>query len=83
MGRITVCDTLSRHRIWPIIWSDNKNILHIASTKDCKQFEWIDIRENKWNKYIPNNNKSFNDVFGTIIDSHTFESRLLISHNIL
>ena len=42
-------------------------------------FERIDIRENKWSDYKINNNKYFDDLFGTIIVDNNMHSRLLFA----
>ena len=62
-----------------IIFSDNQNIIHIASVSDCKLFEKIDIRENKWNIYI--NNQSFDDIFALKIQQNDYHARLLLPNS--
>ena len=58
--------TVGEHRYHPIIWTENNNIINIASSW-CKLFEKIDFRENKWNVYIGNDDSSFDNIFGKTI----------------
>ena len=70
-------DSRGEHAGWPIIWNDDVNIIHIASTIKCKIFERLDIRENKWRSYITKDNNNFDNIFGvTVYDDNS--SRLLI-----
>ena len=71
-----LANTNGTHRFWPIIWKDNPNVIHIASSEDCKYFEKLDIRQNKWMDYIKN--ESFDSTFGTEININS-SSRLLMS----
>ena len=68
-----LCETNYDHAYWPIIWNDKANIIIIGST-DCRLFERIDIRENKWTDYIIND-KTFDKLFGT----DKVDGRLLMS----
>ena len=58
-------DTNKPHKFFPIIWCENKNILHIASTMGVEK---NDLRENKWCN-ICIDNKSLNDLFGTTVQT--------------
>ena len=67
---ITISEkTVGEHRMYPIIWTENNNIIHIASTR-CKLFEKMDLRENKWIVYVGNDDKSFDNIFGTVIEKN-------------
>ena len=81
---ISLTNMNKRHKIWPLIWNDddNPNIINIASVYQCKIFERIDIRENKWNEYKLNS-KSFDDLFGANIDIGQTLSRLLVTRHSL
>ena len=74
---ICLCDTNGNHKLWPIIWSDEPNIINIASTSQCKMIEKIDIRENKWNNlYV----EDFDDLFGLKINIDQTGNRLLFDN---
>ena len=64
--------------MWPIIWNDDANILIIGSFYECKLFERIDIRENKWVNYMING-KTFNKLFG--VDIGDTRSARMFFHN--
>ena len=70
---ISLSNTKEQHDAWPLLYMNQPNIVHIASPD--KTFERIDIREGKWIKYIPNNYKTFNELFG--IRTRFASSRLL------
>ena len=59
-----MCDTRNEHYYWPMIWNDDVNIIITGSIYECKSFEMIDIRENKWNVYAQNEDESFDKIFG-------------------
>ena len=42
--------------------------MHVASAHG-QSFEKIDLRENKWNKYLTNYNKQINKLFGITVYS--------------
>ena len=81
---ISLCDMKGTHKYWPCIFNDgnNPNIINIGSIANCKILEQIDIRENKWNDYIINEKKSFDELFATEIPKHDIRSRLLFSRHI-
>ena len=79
---LSLPDTNGNHRTWPIIWNDGANVINIASIDDCKLFEKIDIRENKWDVYISDANNAFDNLFATQIDINDWNSRLLIANGI-
>eukprot|EP01084_Bolivina_argentea_P139331 245125_1 len=54
-------DTNGGHKFNPVIWSENVNIINIASCY-YPMFETMDLRENKWRIYAKNN-KSFETLF--------------------
>ena len=76
---ISLNDTNKPHKTWPMIWNDKPNIINIASIKDCKLFEKIDIRENKWNinRDLTNDTKCIDKLFGINIDIDNIHHRLL------
>ena len=76
---ISLANTNNAHQKWPIIWNENENIVHIASTVKSKYFEKIDIRENKWLDYIKDDD--FDKLFGRKINSNEQFARLIMSHN--
>ena len=76
---ISLSNTNQEHTIWPIIWSDQPYIINIASSYKCNVFEKLDIRQNKWIGYLPNNHKSLNDIFGIKNNFTQMHSRLLMA----
>ena len=70
--------TTEKHSAWPLIWNDEPHIINIASTTTKrKSFSKLDLRENKWIDYMPNNKNSFDDLFG--VTTKTGGTRLLRS----
>ena len=69
------------HGADPIIWSDNANCLYIGSTW-ANKFEKIDLRQNKCNEYVDNNNSICNltieSLFDLKIDKETLSARLCL-----
>ena len=65
---IQLCDTNNSHTQWPVVWSENNNMIYIAS-RTSRSFEKMDLRQNKWTVYIENNieNAAFDNVFGANI----------------
>ena len=67
------------------MWNCDPNIIVIGSidNDEGKVFEKIDIRENIWNDYMINNNKSFDELFGitikTVFDS---DAHILFPQNV-
>ena len=71
-------DTNGTHGCNPIIWKDDPNIINIASVWS-KQFEKMDLRENKWNIFIKDHgDRSFDDVFGVVLPKNLSKMRLCL-----
>ena len=75
---ILLPSTNEQHDAWPLVYISEQNIVHIASPQIT--FERIDIRENKWIKYIPNRYKTFDQLFG--IKTHFPSSRLFYASTV-
>ena len=78
---ITLSSTNKNHILWPALWSNEPNILYIASTYRTMTVEKFDIRENKWHIDKINNTETFDELFQTKMKYDYQESRLLLPCN--